>query len=196
MKKLLAIIFTFLLTTQITFAQNGSQTIRGTIIDKQSEITLIGAAIEVLTIDPIKGTTSDIDGDFVISGIPAGRHEIRISYLGYNTITLPNILVTSGKEVILEIGMEESLEELTEVVVTAEVEKDKATNEMATISARTFSLEEVTRYSGGANDVSRMVSNYAGVSGLDDNRNDIVIRGNSPTGVLWRLEKNMNLLLN
>ena len=188
MKKLFVILFTILLTTQIIFAQDGSQTIRGTVTDKQSEITLIGAAIEVLTVAPIKGTTSDIDGDFSITGIPAGRHEIRISYLGYNSITLPNILVTSGKEVYLEIGLEESLEVLNEIVVTAEVEKDKATNEMATISARTFSLEEVTRYSGGANDVSRMVSNYAGVSGLDDNRNDIVIRGNSPTGVLWRLE--------
>ena len=88
MKKLLAIVFSILLTAQFSLAQDGSQTIRGIIIDKQSEITLIGASIEILTVDPIKGTISDVDGDFAISGIPAGRHEIRISYLGYNTITL------------------------------------------------------------------------------------------------------------
>ncbi len=59
---------------------------------------------------------------------------------------------------------------------------------MATISARTFSLEEVTRYSGGRNDASRLVSNFAGVSTSNDSRNDIVVRGNSPSGILWRLE--------
>ena len=88
----------------------------------------------------------------------------------------------------LEIRLEESVVKMNEVVVTAEVEKDKANNEMATISARTFSVEEVTRFSGGRNDVSRLASNFAGVSTANDSRNDIVIRGNSPLGVLWRLE--------
>ena len=59
---------------------------------------------------------------------------------------------------------------------------------MASISARTFSLEEVNRYAGGRSDVARLAGNFAGVATADDSRNDIVIRGNSPTGVLWRLE--------
>lgn len=187
--KQVSIIFYFLLCiVHGIHAQNGLQTIRGKVIDKQSEIPLIGVTIEVLKNDSPIMVTSDLNGNFVIPSIEVGRYELRFRYLGYNSITVPNILTTSGKEVILEIAMEESVISLDEIVISSEVEKDKATNEMATISSRTFSLEEVTRYSGGANDVSRMVSNYAGVSGLDDNRNDIVIRGNSPTGVLWRLE--------
>ena len=49
-------------------------------------------------------------------------------------------------------------------------------------------MEEVNRYAGGRSDPSRLAANFAGVSSPDDSRNDIVIRGNSPTGVLWRIE--------
>jgi len=188
MKQASIILFLFFILIKTPFAQNGLQTIRGSTIDKHSETPLIGATIEILDAEMSIMTTSDMDGNFVITEIPNGRYELRFRYLGYSTIIVPNVLVTSGKEVVLEISMEESTIGLDEIVINYDVEKDKATNEMATISARTFSLEEVTRYSGGANDVSRMVSNYAGVNSLDDNRNDIVIRGNSPTGVLWRLE--------
>jgi len=111
-----------------------------------------------------------------------------VSYLGYEGVTIPNIELSAGKEVYLEIGIEESIEQLNEIVISAEVEKDRAQNEMATISARTFSMEEVNRYSGGRSDIGRLAANFAGVSTSDDARNDIVIRGNSPTGVLWRLE--------
>lgn len=187
MKKLLFPIL-FLATIQSIFAQ--TQTVKGLVVDQQSELPLIGVSIELLGIDsdvPI-GTITDIDGEFSLPNVPVGRQTLRFSYLGYGTITLPDIMVTAGKEVVLEIGMAESVVTMDEIVVTAEVEKDKANNELATISARQFTLEEVTRYSGGRNDVSRMAANFAGVNIANDSRNDIVIRGNSPTGVLWRLE--------
>jgi CarboxypepD_reg-like domain len=178
----------FALSSFLLAAQQNQQTVRGTVIDQQADIALIGATIELLSGTEVKGTTTDADGRFEMTNVPLGRHQFRISYIGYNTITLPNVLITAGKEVVLQIAMEESTINMAEVVVTAEVEKDKTINKMAGISARTFSLEEVTRYAGGANDVSRMASNFAGVSAMNDGRNDIVIRGNSPTGVLWRLE--------
>jgi len=59
---------------------------------------------------------------------------------------------------------------------------------MATVSARTFSVEESQRYAGARNDVARMAANYAGVNTANDAVNDIVIRGNTPNGLLWRLE--------
>ncbi|HQU59282.1 MAG TPA: TonB-dependent receptor, partial [Saprospiraceae bacterium] len=86
------------------------------------------------------------------------------------------------------LGLEETVVQMDEVVVSGKVEKGKTNNDMATISARSFNLEEVTRFSGGRNDVARLAGNFAGVSTADDSRNDIVIRGNAPTGVLWRLE--------
>lgn len=177
----------FFFLTSILFAQN-LQTVKGTITDQQSEIPLIGVAVELITVEPSRGTVTDVDGRFSLPDVPVGRHAFRISYLGYNTITVPNVVVTAGKEVVLNVGLEESVIQMNEVVVTAETEKDKTVNDMAAISARSFNLEEVTRFSGGRNDVARLAGNFAGVAVADDSRNDIVIRGNSPSGVLWRLE--------
>jgi hypothetical protein len=56
------------------------------------------------------------------------------------------------------------------------------------LSARAFSTEETDRYAGSRGDPARMASNFAGVSGTDDSRNDLVIRGNSPFGVLYRVD--------
>ncbi|MCO6477543.1 MAG: TonB-dependent receptor, partial [Phaeodactylibacter sp.] len=164
------------------------QTIKGAVVDQQSEIPVIGAAVELLSVGPPRGAVTDIDGRFSIAEVPVGRHTVRVSYLGYSPVTIPNVLVTAGKETVLNLSLEESVVQMNEVVVNGRVEKGKANNEMATISTRSFNLEEVTRFSGGRNDVARLAGNFAGVATADDSRNDIVIRGNSPTGVLWRLE--------
>ncbi|MEK7224413.1 MAG: TonB-dependent receptor, partial [Bacteroidota bacterium] len=74
------------------------------------------------------------------------------------------------------------------MVVRSGKQKNKALNEAAVVSARQFSVDEAVRYSGTRNDPSRMAQNFAGVSGSNDARNDIIIRGNSPSGVLWRME--------
>ena len=168
------------------FAQ--TQTIRGTLKDAQADYPLIGATVILVDSDPVKGSTTDLNGKFKIEDVNTGRHALLIQYVGYKTITLPNVLVTAGKEVVLDVKLEESVEQLEEIVVTSGADKDMPNNEMAKVSARTFSLEEVTRYSGGRNDVARLASNFAGVSTADDSRNDIVVRGNSPTGLLWRIE--------
>jgi hypothetical protein len=183
----LSFLFFFAIILNLS-AQDGLQVVKGTIIDKQSEMPLIGATVELIDTENTLGTVTDIDGTFRLEKVPVGRRAFRISYLGYEPTSLPNIVVSAGKEVILNVGLEESIETLNEVVVTAEVEKDKAQNEMATVSARTFSVEEVGRFSGGRSDVARLAGNFAGVSTANDSRNDIVIRGNSPTGVLWCLE--------
>lgn len=97
------------------------------------------------------------------------------------------MVVTSGKEVIIDIAMEESYKQIGEVLVKAN-NKEGTVNKLATVSARTFSMEEVNRYAGGRSDPARLAANFAGVSAPDDSRNDIVIRGNSPVGVLWRID--------
>ncbi len=164
------------------------QTVRGTVIDVQSETPLIGVAVELVGSSPRKGAMTDESGRFSIPGVSVGRQAFRFTYLGFEPVTIPNLVITAGKEAILDLKMQESTLAVSEVVITARTEKDKPQNELAAVSARQFSLEEVSRYSGGRNDVSRLVSNFAGVATADDSRNDIVIRGNSPTGVLWRLE--------
>ncbi|MCB0569358.1 MAG: TonB-dependent receptor [Phaeodactylibacter sp.] len=189
MKKnyLLLILFFSMAWAPKTWSQ-AFQTIKGQVVDRQSELPIIGAAVELLSAEPVRGEATDADGRFTIQGVPVGRHTLRVSYLGYGAVTIPNVLVTAGKETELSIGLEETIMQMGEVVVSSKVEKGKTNNDMAAISARSFNLEEVTRFSGGRNDVARLAGNFAGVATADDSRNDIVIRGNSPTGVLWRLE--------
>lgn len=174
------------LSSTFCFAQTGS--IQGTVTDQQSEGPLFGAVIEVLNVEPALGAVTNEEGYFSLKGVPVGRNAIRVKFLGYESLTLPNIEVSSGKDVILNLSLKESLVQMDEVVIVDETIKDKAQNEMVSISARQFSLEEVNRYAGGRSDVARLAANFAGVSAPDDSRNDIVIRGNSPTGILWRIE--------
>ncbi|MEM1214069.1 MAG: TonB-dependent receptor [Bacteroidota bacterium] len=166
-------------------------TIKGIVLDQQSELPIIGAAVTLVTDDPnasLQGTVTDIDGYFTLENVPLGRQSLQVTYLGYSPLTIPNILVTKGKDAQVTLSIAESITALETVVVTADTEKDVPQNEMSTISARQFSVEEVNRYSGGRSDVARLAASFAGVSAPDDSRNDIVVRGNSPTGVLWRIE--------
>ena len=177
----------FLLTTIATFmnAQNNTQTIRGIVTDKLSQTTLIGVVVQISTIQ--NATITDSIGKYSIPNLTPDRYELQFSCVGYKTITVPNVVVTSGKEVILDIAMEEKFTSLNEVTIVAH-NKEGTINKLSSISARTFSMEEVNRYAGGRSDPARLAANFAGVSAPDDSRNDIVIRGNSPVGVLWRLD--------
>jgi hypothetical protein len=187
--KRLTWIAAMLLITGITAAQGVSltQTVKGTIIDEQSGNVLQHATI---TIEGLQGSGSITDslGYFKLKNIPIGRQTIRVTLMGYEEAILRNIEVTSSKEVVLEIKLKERIQKLNEVVLVAGKQKNRALNEAAVVSARQFSVDEAVRYSGTRNDPSRMAQNFAGVSGTNDARNDIVIRGNSPAGVLWRMD--------
>jgi hypothetical protein len=111
-----------------------------------------------------------------------------VSYIGYKPATFQGIIVNSVKEVVLEVELEENVIMGSGVVITAQARKDATRNQMAVVSARSFSVEETEKYAGSRGDVARMAMNYAGVSSANDQRNDIIIRGNSPSGLLWRLE--------
>ncbi|MDN5203212.1 TonB-dependent receptor [Fulvivirgaceae bacterium BMA10] len=192
--QLIVILLTILLlhlfiSTQI-FAQNLSQTIRGTVVDKQSGSPIIGANVVIMDTDPILGNTTDIDGQFRITNVPIGRHHLKVSFIGYEETGIPELLVGTGKEIILNIEMAESLIKMDEIVIRAtEHEKGKPLNEMALISAQSFSVEQTNRYAATFDDPARAVLSMAGITGSgDDGTNEIVIRGNSPRGVLWRVE--------
>ncbi len=177
-----------LASTIIVNAENPTQVIRGTIVDEVTGYPLPGANVILLNTDPPVGTTSDMDGRFALRDVPLGRQSIEIRYMGYQSKLIPNLLLTIAKEVVLEIKLTEQVTEFEEVTVRAFSRKDKSINDMAMISARSFSIEETERFAGSLGDPSRMVANYAGVITQNDSRNDIIIRGNSPTGLLWRLE--------
>jgi hypothetical protein len=164
-----------------------TQTIRGRVIDADSKSPVIGAGVLLQSTD-IPGTSTDADGKFRIEKVPVGRHSLRVTSLGYEDAFLNNIVVGSGKEVVLTIELREKAFTADEVEIVYEKDKTKANNDLVTLSARNFQSEETERYAGSRGDPSKMVANYAGVATGNDARNDIIVRGNSPLGVLWRLE--------
>lgn len=165
-----------------------TQTIRGQITDADTEMPLIGATIVLLENEESYGSTTDIDGNYRLEQVQIGRVSVAISYIGYEEKIIPNIVVNSGKEVILDVSLVESATRIDEVVVVAYKEKGNAKNEMVLVSGRSVSPEQTSRYAGGFNDPSRIVANFAGVATTQDGGNDIIVRGNSPKYVQWRLE--------
>jgi len=161
------------------------QTLRGRVLDKESKFPLFGATVQLTDIG--KGMTTDTAGAFRLTGVPIGRHTVKVSLVGYKEALLNNIVIDAGRETILEVDLEEDIRQLAAVTVKAQ-RTGEARNEMAVVSARQFSVDETNRYAGSRGEPARMASNFAGVQGADDARNDIVIRGNSPQGVLWRVE--------
>ena len=166
-----------------------SQTVRGTVIDTESNQPMPGVNVILWGSDPLIGASTDSYGRFKIERVPVGRHNFVASFMGYRPKTLPGITVDAGKEVVLNIGLEESVTELGTVVVTDEIDKSRPLNEMVMVSGKSFSVEETSRYAGSFHDPARMATTYAGVvASADDVENSIIIRGNSPKGLLWRLE--------
>jgi hypothetical protein len=186
MKKLLILLF--ISVSFASIAQQNTQTVRGTVLDQDTQAPLIGATIQIIDSNPIAGDITDVNGNFRISNVALGRISLAVTYIGYEDRVMSNVLVTSAKEIILNIPLRESIEKLEEITITATKNKAEVLNEMAMISARSFSVEETQRYAGALNDPARMVSSFAGVSGNAEGNNDIVVRGNSSKGILWKLE--------
>ncbi len=177
----------------LTFAAANAwaqQTLKGRILDSESKSPIIGANIILLDSTALIGTTTDLDGYFAMKNVPLGRVVIKVTYIGYAPLVVPNIMVTAGKEVVLNLEMTEDLEKLDVVVITdsRSLEASQPNNQFAEVSARSFNLEDTKRYAGALGDPSRMAQNFAGVVAGNDSRNDIVVRGNSPTSLLWQLE--------
>lgn len=184
MKQYFILFFSFLFLNAYT--QTITQTIKGVVVDKQSQTPIPGAIIQVVNSNPLLGTSTNEQGEFKITNVPIGRLQIKIQVISYKEKYI-TINLNAGKESITNIELEESVIQGQEVVVIAEQDKTKTNNKMSTVSSRLFSAEEAARYAGSRNDPARMAANFAGVSGANDSRNDIIIRGNSPIGILWRL---------
>ncbi len=188
MKRFVFFSLLILALTSKIFSQKYTQTLRGKVIEKETQQPIAFATIALQTNGTMLGTNSDDAGNYRIENVPIGRATVQVSFVGYESITIQNIEITSGREAIVNVELVESTISLEGVVVRAESSKEKPINTFASASARTFSVEEAQRYAGASYDVSRLAMNFAGVKSTDDTQNEIVIRGNSPIGMLFRLD--------
>lgn len=137
-----------------------------------------------------KGAVSDVNGEFSIGTVSLGRIVLKVTYIGYEPLVIPDVMVTAGKEVVLNLMISESLQKMDEVVISYDRKNDPTVtnNEMAIVSSRSFNPDDTKKYAGALGDPSRMAANFAGVVSGNDSRNDIVVRGNSPNALLWQLQ--------
>lgn len=183
---LFAIIFIFV---GLSFSQEEDNipysNIKGKVVDFQTQQIIPGSTIRLL--DTKLGAIAKSNGEFLIKDVPVGRYEIVITSVGYEPY-FQQIAVTSGKEVVLNIQLNQAYIESEEVIVSARKNAFESINESALISSNMFTVDEVEKYAGSRNDPAQMAKNFAGVVGAGDERNDIIVRGGSPTELLWRLD--------
>ncbi|MEN8786570.1 MAG: carboxypeptidase-like regulatory domain-containing protein, partial [Flavobacteriales bacterium] len=152
----LKLLVLFVMFVSVGFSQQLTSVIKGSVIDKTSQATLIGVNIVLVGSEPLIGTISDINGEFRLENVPTGRHTVRVSYLGYETREIPNLLVLSAKDLNVSIALSEKFNQLGEFVVRGEADKRENINKMNTVSSRTLSIDEATRFSGSLQDPARM----------------------------------------
>ncbi len=181
-------IFAFFLFIVICFSASAQYTgqLRGTTVEHILQHPLSGATITLLPLQ--RSVITGTDGEFRFRDIPVGSYSLTISYAGFREVVLDNIMVNSGKETVLTIPMEALVKIESEVVLKANSKKNKPINDMSAVSTRAFTVEETQKYAAAVNDPLRMAVAFPGVLAVDDGNNSIIIRGNSPTGLLWRME--------
>ena len=163
-------------------------TIRGRVFDRTSEIELPFASIVLMKADSVVATAqTDTAGLFDFRKLTPGRYDLKASYLGYNPALLKELLVTSGHDLIVSVPLTENSSLLAEVVVKPYVNKSQPLNSMALTGGRMLAVEEASRYAGGLDDPARLASSFAGVA-TNVGDNGIVVRGNAPKFLQWRVE--------
>lgn len=155
------------------FAQTG--TIQGQVFNKinNEPLPFVNIIIEGTDL----GTTSDLEGNFIIEKIPAGTYNVLVSYIGFQKLILYEVIVTSTKAQTLNIGLQEESINLKEIEIS---EKPFITIEESPLSIKTISAAEIYRNPGGNRDISKVIQSFPGVAGTVSFRNDIIIRGGAP----------------
>ncbi len=163
-----------------------TQTVRGSVVDQLLQKPLEGATVSIPALN--LSTLTGSNGSFRLSGVPLGVQQLVVSFSGYKPAVADNVIVNSGKEVVLTIPLELDIAEQQTVEIVARSKKNRPINDMSMVSARAFTVEETQKFAAAVNDPLRMATSFAGVVSADDGNNEIVIRGNSPAGLLWRME--------
>lgn len=184
MRKYVFFLLQWVFAACMLFAQN-LQELRGTVNDEASGIGLPGVFISIQTPSQKIQTVTNENGYFSLKSIPIGRHDVVFSFPGYYSQTASQISISSGKATELNISLKERTIQMDEVQV---VSKTELSDQLAELNSKSFRLEETERYAASRQDPARMVQSFAGIQGTNDSRNDIVVRGNSPAGVLYRID--------
>lgn len=175
-----AFIFALMLLADVVNAQVVTQTLKGTVRNSASQQPLTGASISLTAQDYNNGTVTDDAGKFALDDVPPGRYKVTISFTGFSPFQ-DEILVIGGKSAMLDVYLEETSTLLTELTFIGDAYGSTEP------SSTTIPVEKTMRIPANFFDPVRMTTSYPGVVATNDQANGIIIKGNSPNGILWRL---------
>jgi len=174
MIRILLLVF---LSTGLLYAQEFTSVVRGSVRDADTGLPLAQAIVQL----DDRGSITDEAGLFRFDGVAVGRHVLKVSFVGYQTLVVSEILLESGKESVQEIRLTAVGRQLQEATVSGS--RPPAFNSVQAITA-----EQTLRYAATYLDPARVATSFAGVAAANDQANGLVIRGNSPNSMQWRLE--------
>ncbi|MCS6988721.1 MAG: TonB-dependent receptor [Chloroherpetonaceae bacterium] len=174
MNRLFWLLGPLLVATTLLAQETGG--IDGEVIDRDTRQAIIGARVEVLGTK--LGATTDLNGNFRITGLPIGTYRLKITAPEYKTIARSDVRVGSTQSAKLVIELKIDAYQQAEQVITSERTFEKS--EDMRVSANVLTQEEIRRAPGAVEDVSRMMQILPGVAFGSDARNDIIARGGSP----------------
>lgn len=181
MKKFFLLFLMCFSFTLLAKAENGS--ITGKVIDKSTKEALPG--VNILIVGTNIGTSTNLNGEFIIDNLNAGIYAVQASFIGYNRITKTDVIVNSARPADILFEMTTAVIELDGVTVTSEFFNNEPT-ELNSITS--FSYEEIRRAPGGFEDVVRALSVLPGVAKQSAGRNDLVVRGGAPSENLYLVD--------
>ncbi|ACT93585.1 TonB-dependent receptor [Dyadobacter fermentans] len=174
---MIRIFLLILLAATSAWAQPLTSVIRGSVKDADSGQPLGTATVQL----DGQGTLTDEAGLFRFEGVTTGRHTLTVSFVGYQTRVISEILLESGKENVQEVLLSGTGRQLEEATVSGS--RTPAFNSVQAITA-----EQTMRYAATYLDPARVATSFAGVAAANDQANGLVVRGNSPNSMQWRLE--------
>ena len=174
---LIAILF----LSSSVFAQKGI--IKGRIFDSKTNQPLEFAAI--LIQGTTIGSTSDLDGNFIFTGIEPGFNRLKVSSVGYQTTISAEFQVQGNQTTFIDVTMEVSSIQLNEVTVR---QKANLKRIESPLSALTVGVQEIEKTAGANRDVSKVIQTLPGVGATDPNRNDLIVRGGGPSENVFYLD--------
>ena len=189
LKKLVFI--TALLGGVSLFGQQFTQTIRGTVVDGEDHNPIPGVTIQLFDVqsDSLIGSClTDDKGNFLKEEVAVGMLRLRLSAAFYSPLILEDIHLTSSKEVVLDLQMTHAAVELSKVEVSSKTMRGEPVNRMSISSAVTITPEMTEKIAGSWDDPMRVVTTYPGIVQQNSGFNYFTVRGNSPLGMLYRLE--------
>jgi outer membrane receptor for ferrienterochelin and colicin len=175
MKLTVFILTIILFSIQSVSSQESRGVIKGKVLNSKTNEAVPFASIVVwgTTI----GTMTDLDGNFLFTGIKPGFAELRASSVGYKPYISEAIMVTNNKPVNIDILLEESEMQIKEIVISASPFRKKIESP---VSARLIGIDEIERNPGGNRDISKVIQSFPGVASTPAFRNDVIVRGGGP----------------